>query len=75
MNHLGDTKHKIRLFAGVALLRILLFFGVLVLIAQHNPVVVLLYVLAFFVTKMLIVVREKSRIIKFDEEQKNDGAV
>ena len=75
LNHLGDTKHKIRLFAGVALLRILLFFVVLVLIAQHNPVVVLLYVLAFFVTKMLIVVREKSRIIKFDEEQKNNGVV
>ena len=75
LNHLGNTKHKIRLFAGVALLRILLFFVVLVLIAQHNPVVVLLYVLAFFVTKMLIVVREKSRIVKFDEEQKNDGVV
>ena len=74
-NHLGDTKHKIRFFASVAVLRILVFFGVMVLIAQRNPVVVLLYVLAFFITKMLIVIREKSRIIKFDEEQKNDGAV
>lgn len=75
LNHLSATKNKIRLFASVALLRILLFFGVLVLIAQHNPVVVFLYVLVFFVTKMIIVVREKGRIVKFDEEQKKDGAV
>lgn len=75
LNHLSATKNKIRLFASVALLRILLFFGVLVLIAQHNPVVVLLYVLVFFVTKMIIVVREKGRIVKFDEEQKKDGVV
>ena len=45
------------------------------LIAQRNPVVVLLYVLAFFITKMLIVIREKGQIVKFDEEQKNDGAI
>ena len=75
LNHLSAAKNKIRLFASVALLRILLFFGVLVLIAQHNPAVVLLYVLVFFVTKMIIVVREKGRIVKFDEEQKKDGAV
>ena len=75
LNHLSETKHKIRFFASVAVLRILLFFGVMMLIAQRNPVVVLLYVLAFFITKMLIVIREKGQIVKFDEEQKNDGAI
>ena len=75
LNHLSAVKHKVRLFASVALLRILLFFGVLVLIAQRNPAVVLMYVLVFFVTKMVIVVHEKGRIVKFDEEQKNDGSV
>lgn len=75
LNHLSAVKHKVRLFASVALLRILLFFGVLVLIAQHNPAAVLLYVLVFFITKMLIMVREKGRIVKFDGEQKKDGAV
>lgn len=75
LNRLGQTKHKIRLFAGVALLRILLFFGVLVLIARHNPLVVMLYVLVFFITKTVIVMREKSRIIKFDGEQKTNDVV
>ncbi len=75
LNHLSVVTHKVRLFASVALLRILLFFGVLVLIAQHNPAVVLLYVLVFFITKMLIMAREKGRIVKFDEEQKKDGDV
>lgn len=70
LNRLSETKHRIRMFTGVALLRIMLFFGVLVLIARHNPLIVLIYVLVFFVTKMIIVVREKSRIIKFEPEDK-----
>ena len=70
LNHLSETKHKIRFFASVAVFRILLFFGVIVLIAQGNPVVVLLYVLAFFITKMLIVIREKGQIVKFETEKK-----
>ena len=70
LNHLSETKHKIRLFASVAVLRILLFFGVMVLIAQHNPVVVLLYVLAFFIMKMVVMLREKGHIVKFETEKK-----
>ena len=70
LNHLSETKHKIRFFASVAVFRILLFFGVMLLIAQRNPVVVLLYVLAFFITKMLIVIREKGQIVKFETEKK-----
>ena len=70
LNHLSETKHKIRFFASVAVFRILLFFGVIVLIAQGNPVVVLLYVLAFFITKMLNVIREKGQIVKFETEKK-----
>ncbi len=70
LNHLIENKHKIRFFASVAVFRILLFFGVMVLIAQRNPVVVLLYVLAFFITKMLIVIREKGQIVKFETEKK-----
>lgn len=70
LNHLSETKHKIRFFASVAVFRILLFFGVIVLIAQGNPVVVLLYVLAFFITKMLIVIHEKGQIVKFETEKK-----
>ncbi len=70
LDRLSKAKHKIRFFASVAMLRILLFFGVMMLIAQRNPVVVLLYVLAFFVTKMVIVIREKGQIIKFETEKK-----
>lgn len=70
LNHLSETKHKIRFFVSVAVFRILLFFGVIVLIAQGNPVVVLLYVLAFFITKMLIVIHEKGQIVEFETEKK-----
>ena len=54
LNHLSGTKHKIRLFAS----------------AHRNPAVILLYVLAFFVMKMAVMLREKGQIVKFETEKK-----
>lgn len=50
----SQSRHRIKLFAGTALLRIALFFGVLVLVAHKNLTLIIAYLLAFFVTKMLI---------------------
>ena len=50
---LGDCKHRISLFAAIALLRILLFLGVMIWIANHNIAVVIVYVISFFITKMV----------------------
>lgn len=72
--HLTKSKHKIRMFAGVALFRIVLFFSVLVLISQRNAVIILLYVVAFFITKVAVIAVEKNRALTADEEEKkNDG--
>ena len=64
VNRLSESKHKVRMFASVALCRILLFFGVMVLIAQRNVVVILIYVLCFYFTKVAIIAFEKGHILK-----------
>ncbi len=64
INKLSETKHKIRMFAGVALFRIVLFFLVLVLISNRNIIIILVYLLSFFVTKMIILYVEKKKFIK-----------
>ncbi len=63
VNRLGNEKarHRIKLFAGAAVLRIALFFGVLVLVAQKNILLIALYVVAFFVTKFFILWRAKKQ--------------
>lgn len=75
INHLNEYKHKYSFFGAVALCRIFLFFGVMVLIAQHNAIVVLFYVLAFFVTKTIITVSEKKKfLVQSDERgEQTDG--
>ncbi len=76
INKMQDKKYKVRFFAGVALLRILLFFGVMMLIAQRNVAVVLVYVVMFFVTKMFVLAREKSKIVNNGATgDKNDSKV
>ena len=63
VNRLGNNKvrHRIKLFAGAAVLRIALFFGVLVLVAQKNILLIAVYVVAFFVTKFFILWRAKKQ--------------
>lgn len=70
INLLGELKYKLKVFAFTALCRIALFFGVLVLVGHRNVAVILLYVLAFFVTKLAIIWFEKSHILK-DVEKKD----
>ena len=71
INRMGELSHKMKFFAVTALLRIALFFGVLVLIGQRNVAVILLYVLAFFLTKVVIIWREKKKYVSaFEEENK-----
>lgn len=67
VNHLSELKHKLKIFALTALCRMALFFGVLILIGHHNVAVILLYVIAFFVTKIVIIGIEKFRYLRDDK--------
>ena len=70
VNHLSELKHKLKIFALTALCRMALFFGVLFLIGHRNVAVISLYVIAFFITKVIIIWYEKARFIKDDNKQK-----
>lgn len=74
INHLESTSHKIRMFTIVALLRVALFFAVMVLVGQRNILVILLYILAFFFARMIFIWHEKSGyIVENKKEAGNDG--
>jgi FtsH-binding integral membrane protein len=51
----GSTRSRIKVFAGTAILRIALFFGVLMLVAHKNIILIITYLLAFFIIKMLMI--------------------
>ena len=70
INKMSETGHKFRLFGLSALCRIALFFGVLILIGHRNVAVILLYICAFFLTKVAIIWKEKGKFIieKSDSE-------
>lgn len=74
VNKMSETSHKFRLFGLTALFRIALFFGVLVLIGHRNVAVILLYVVAFFLTKAAIIWKEKGSFLK-DEAETHHGQV
>ena len=67
INHLDKFKHKVRTFALTAICRIALFLGVLVLVCERNVVLILLYVIAFFITKMVIVGFHKNHLFEHKE--------
>lgn len=71
INHPGELKHKFKVYGLVALCRIALFFGVLVLIGHRNIAVILLYILAFFLTKVGIIWFEKKRYINDDKKEQD----
>lgn len=73
INHLSETKHRIGLFGLTALFRIVLFFAVLVLIGHHNIAVIMLYLLAFFLTKVVIVGIEKGNLISENKEKNKEN--
>ena len=66
ISHLDKFKHKIRIFALMAFLRIAMFLGVLVLVCERNPVLILIYILSFFITKLFVVAFTKGLIGKED---------
>ena len=70
INHMNERAHKMRFFILVALCRMSLFFGVLYLIGNRNIAVISVYVLAFFLTKVMVVLREKGRFL---EDKNNVG--
>lgn len=72
IEHLNEGKHKLRMFAGAALLRIILFFGIMALVSQRNVAVILIYVISFFITKMVIMIIEKGRMLKDTTEENAD---
>lgn len=74
VNHLSELKHKLKIFALTALCRMALFFGVLILIGHRNVAVILLYVISFFITKVVIIWIEKAPLIKDDKEHKNGAS-
>lgn len=68
ITHLDEFKHKIRMFALMAFLRIIMFLGVLILVCERNLVLILAYILAFFITKMIVVAIAKGYLGKEDEK-------
>lgn len=72
INHLNETKHRFGMFGLLALCRIVLFFAVLIMISKRNVVIILIYLLAFFLTKIVIVGIEKGNLIvdKSDNDRK-----
>jgi len=72
VNHLSELNHKLKIFALTALCRMALFFGVLILIGHRNVTVILIYVAAFFITKVFIIWFEKARFIKDDGKHKTE---
>ncbi len=71
INHGGELTHKFKIYAVVALLRMALFFGVLILIGHRNIAVILLYILAFFLTKVAIIGIEKRRYVEEDKKEQS----
>lgn len=63
VNHIHSFKHKWSVFGGIALLRIALFFGIMILVAGKNIVLLLFYLAAFFITKLFIIWYEKHGLI------------
>lgn len=76
INHLNEYKHKYRFFGAVALCRIFLFFGVMVLIAQRNAILVLFYVSAFFMIRTIVTMYAKKKFfVQSDKRgEQTDGA-
>lgn len=74
LEYMVQVKHKIALYAGVAFLRILLFFGVLVALADHNAIIVMVYVFVFFISRAVFFVIDRKRILQTvtQEGGKND---
>lgn len=68
INHYGELEHKFKIYALTALCRIALFFGVLILIGHRNIAVILLYILAFFLTKVAIIWIEKRKYVAADNK-------
>lgn len=60
---LNTSKHRISMFASVAICRIALFFGVLILVGHRQISLILIYLVAFFLMKILVIWVEKRRII------------
>ena len=70
IEHLAKTKHKIALYAGVALVRIFLFFGVLVAVSGRNIAVVLIYVVVFFISRVIVFMLDKKH---FSTDSSGEG--
>lgn len=69
INHLDEFKHKIRMFALMAFLRISMFLGVLMLVCERNLILILIYILSFFITKMIVVAIAKGYLKKEEAEK------
>ena len=63
VNRIHTFKHKWSVFGGIALFRIALFFGVMILVAHKNIVLLLVYLAAFFITKLFVIWYEKHGLI------------
>lgn len=73
VNRIHTFKHKWTVFGVVALFRIALFFTVLVLVAGKNIALLVIYLLAFFFTKIIIIWQEKHRLIQDKSKDENDN--
>ena len=74
IEHLAKTKHKIALYGGVALLRILLFFGVLVAVSGRNIAVVLIYVVVFFISRVIVFALDRKHFLHENTDEGSEDA-
>lgn len=71
VNRIHTFKHKWSVFGGIAIFRIALFFAILVLAAHKNIILLLVYLAAFFLTKIVIIWHEKNGLIQDKSKDKN----
>lgn len=72
VNILNKSKHKVFLFISLVLVRFALFFGILMLIANKNIAIILVYFVAFMITKKVVLITEKRKIKKLSKGGEND---
>ena len=62
INHWSEYKHRYAIYLLTALARISLFFGVLILVAHRNAFIVIIYLVAFLLTRFIFLMVERKNL-------------
>ncbi|MBP5353325.1 MAG: hypothetical protein J6Y91_06160 [Alphaproteobacteria bacterium] len=72
IDHMAQSKHKIAVYAGLAVLRIMLFFGILIAIAGDDLTLIAVYVVAFLVMRMAAFALDRKHFLQQEQEKKTE---